>query len=263
MTGNDTDKDPTSSQEQPLPIEDRIATIHQCLIDQRLEELPDLIRQLSVPEISNAVEALPLPERQGFWELVPVNQRGDVLARLGEQVRTGLLSLLEVGDVVDATAGMDTSDLAEVVDEASTELRDAILESLDADDRALVEDTLTYPEDSAGRLMERDLIAVRADVRLDVVKRYLHQRGSLPRRTTALMVVDREGLFMGKLSLELLLTRDPEMEVSVLMDVDAISVNVTTPLSEVANLFQLRDLVACQWSTRTTSWLDALCSTMP
>jgi magnesium transporter len=139
---------------------------------------------------------------------------------------------------------MHTPDIAEVIDGASEEQRDAILESLAPERRAQVEDTLSYPEDSAGRLMERQLVAVRADVSLDVIKRYLHQRGTLPRRTTALMVVDRQGTFLGKLPLELLLTKDPEITVSELMDAEAVSVNVLTPLSEVARLFQSRDLVA-------------------
>ena len=139
---------------------------------------------------------------------------------------------------------MDTADLAEVIDEASDELHDAILNSLEADDRALVESTLSFPEDCAGRLMERELLAIRADKRLDVIKRYLRQRGSLPRRSTALMVVDRERRFLGKLPLEFLLTKDPETLVSEVMDASALSVNVLTPLPDVANLFQRLDLVA-------------------
>lgn len=234
----------SSLEESASTISDRIAHIHGCLNDGRLESIVELIGQWPASEIANTLEALPLAERHHLWQLVLEEQKGEVLARLGDQVRIELLQSLEVGDAVAATAGMVTPDLAEVVGEASAELREAILESLDPDDLILVEDTLTYPEDSAGRLMERELVAIRADVGLDVVKRYLHQRGSLPRRTTALMVVDREGHFMGKLPLELLLTKDPEMQVAELMDTSAVSVNVLTPLSEVANLFHRRDLVA-------------------
>ena len=63
-------------------------------------------------------------------------------------------------------------------------------------------------------------------------------RGSLPHRTTALMVVDRGGVFLGKLPLETLLTKEPDLMVSDVMDGTAATVNVLTPLSEVANLFQ-------------------------
>jgi magnesium transporter len=91
--------------------------------------------------------------------------------------------------------------------------------------------------------MDRDWVAVRADVRLEVVKRYLFRRGSLPHRTTALMVVDREGVFLGKLPVEALLTKSPDLNVAEVMDASAVSVNVLTPLTEVAALYQLRDLV--------------------
>jgi magnesium transporter len=138
---------------------------------------------------------------------------------------------------------MDTPYLAEVVDEAPPELREAILESLGAEELAGVQDALSYPEDSAGRLMVREWAAVRADVSLDAVKGYLLKRGSLPHRTTSLMVVNREGMYLGKLSLELLLTKSPHLIVSDVMDTTAVFVNVLTPLSEVAALFQLRDLI--------------------
>jgi magnesium transporter len=92
--------------------------------------------------------------------------------------------------------------------------------------------------------MEREWVAVRADVTLEVVQRYLHARGSLPHYTLALMVVDREGVFLGKLSLERLLTRDPNLLVADVMDSSAVYVNVLTPLQEVATLFQRRDLVS-------------------
>ncbi len=226
------------------PIEDRISPIQHFLENQQLETLLEHIALWSPAEIADSLEALPLPERRLFWKVLSENQKGEVLARLGEQVRVGLLNTLELEDVVAATTSMETPDLAEVVDEAPTVLRDAILDSLAPDDRALVEDTLAFPENSAGRLMERDLVAVRADVTLDVVKRYLQHRGSLPRRTTALMIVDREQRFLGKLPLEYLLTKDTATKVSELMDPNAVSVNVLTPLSEVSHLFQHRDLIA-------------------
>ena len=244
MDNNEIDSNPSDSQAPHLPGEDCVSLIHQYLSEQRPESLTNLIEQCKASEIANAMSAMTVVERHRFWELVPEERQAEVLAKLGEQVRTELLGSLNLKDAVLATMGMDTPDLAEVIDEASTELQDAILESLDARDRTLVEDTLSYPEDCAGRLMERELLAIRADIRLDVVKRYLRQRGSLPRRSTALMVVDREGQFLGKLPLELLLTKDPEMKVAELMDASAVSVNILTPLSEVANLFQRLDLVA-------------------
>ncbi|HXK57740.1 MAG TPA: CBS domain-containing protein, partial [Gammaproteobacteria bacterium] len=244
MDNKETDKSSSAPQAPTSITEDHIAEIHECLSEQRLEHLPGLIEQCKASEIASAMAAMTVDERHRFWGLLPEQRQAKVLAKLGEQVRTELLDSLNLEDAVAATVGMDTADLAEVIDEASDELHDAILNSLEADDRALVESTLSFPEDCAGRLMERELLAIRADKRLDVIKRYLRQRGSLPRRSTALMVVDRERRFLGKLPLEFLLTKDPETLVSEVMDASALSVNVLTPLPDVANLFQRLDLVA-------------------
>ena len=207
-------------------------------------DLSTTVTQWSGAETGAVLEALPQAARQEFWKQIPDQLRGELLASLGEQVRSSLLRKLDVEEAVAATSAMDTPDLAEVVDEASKELKEAILESLGEDERAEVQETLGYPEDCAGRIMERDWVAIRGDVRLEVVKRYLFFRGSLPHRTTALMVVDREGVFLGKLPLEVLLTKDPHFDVAEVMDTTAAFVNVTTPLAEVSALFQLRDLVS-------------------
>lgn len=170
-----------------------------CLEEERLDQLPDLIEQCKAREIASAISAMTVDDRHRFWDLVPEQRQAKVLAKLGEQVRTELLDSLDLHEAVAATVGMDATELAEVLDEASGELQDAILNSLDSANREAVESTLSYPEDCAGRLMERELLAIRADKRLDVIKRYIRQRGALPRRSTALMVVDRDGLFLGKL----------------------------------------------------------------
>jgi len=245
MNTNDNDTD-SSQAEQTItqPVMDCIDRIHECLEEDRLEQLPGLIEQCKARELADAICAMTVDDRHRFWDLVPEQRQAKVLAKLGEQVRTELLDSLDLHEAVAATAGMDATELAEVLDEASDELQDAILNSLDAANRAMVENTLSYPEDSAGRLMEQELLAIRADKRLDVIKRYIRQLGTLPRRSTALMVVDRNGTFLGKLPLEYLLTKDPELEVSEVMDNKALSVNVMTPLSDVANLFQRVDLVA-------------------
>jgi magnesium transporter len=224
-------------------IEERIRMVLGLMQAGTVDMLSPMIAQWSGGETAAVLEALPHRARQIYWDLVPEELRGDVLAWLGDQVRSDLLKKLDVEDAVSAASGMDTPYLAEVVDEAPPELREAILESLGAEELAGVEDALSYPEDSAGRLMVREWAAVRADVSLDTVKGYLLKRGSLPHHTTSLMVVSREGMFLGKLSLEILLTKSPDLIVSDVMDPTAVFVNVLTPLSEVAALFQLRDMI--------------------
>ena len=235
---------PEGSQEQEpqANLEDRIRRVVDALSAGESAELSSMIGQWPSGDIAAVLEALALPDRRRIWEQIPPDLRGEVLGWLGDQARSGLLTSLEVEDAVAAATTMETQELAEVVNEVPDALREGILESLAPEERVLLENTLTYPEDTAGRLMKREWIAVREDVSLELVIRYLRLRGSFPQRTSSLMVVDRQGLFLGKLSLEALLTTDPELMVANVMDSSAEYVNVLTPLSEVAALFQRRDL---------------------
>jgi magnesium transporter len=235
----------TTNSSEPLPDTEALThLVLERLDTEAAEELPQMVVGWPTGETAAVLAALPQNLRQRFWSLIPKELRGEMLSWLGDQVRSSLLENLEVEEAVAATTSMEPPDLAEIVDDASKELRDAILESLGADERAMVEDTLGYPEACAGRLMEREWVAVRADVRLEVVLRYLHVRGSLPHRTSSLMVVDREGIFLGELTLETLLTQNSDAHVAELMDAAAVSVHALTALDEVAVLFQRRDLVA-------------------
>jgi magnesium transporter len=227
-------------------------TTEENLIDTLIEQIrageaAALRRRLATlheAEIADALEAMPGAERRFLWAQVPEHLQADVLSWVDDGVRVALLEGLGEAEAVAAVADMDTPDLAEVVDSVSDELADAIISSLDWDERLLVEERLRYPEDSAGRLMEREWVAVRADVTLEVVSRYLKWRGDLPAHTDGLMVVDREGIYVGKLPVSTLLTRDEELQVGDVMEPDADWVLARVDQREVAGLFERRDLVS-------------------
>lgn len=206
--------------------------------------LSDLLNAWGPGDIASLLETLPTHEREAVWSVVPEAARSEVLACLSELARSTLLEAVPSEEAVAAVADMETPDLAEVIDTVSDSLGEAILESLSASERSRVETTLAYPEDSAGRLMETEWVAVRSDVSLEVVARYLRLRGALPPHTDGLMVVDREGVYEGKLPLETLLTVDPALQVAEAMHTDADYVSAETPESEVATLCERRELLS-------------------
>lgn len=205
--------------------------------------LQDRIAGLHPAEIAHLIESLPAPEREQLWCFVPEAVAGEVLVHLGEIARTGLVATLPAEDVIAAAGSIETTDLAEVIEELPEDLGEAILESLAPKARERIEETLAYPEDSAGRLMDPHAVAVRADVTLDVVLRYLRRRESLPDHTDGLMVIDREHTYLGKLPLATLLTSDPDRTVEEVMQAGT-QVRADTPQSEVARIFERRDLVS-------------------
>lgn len=229
---------------RPVMAEELIGRVLAFLQAGNNEGVGTLIADLPEGEVALILESLPKTSRHAVWNLIPDEHRGNILEWLTEQARVGLLETIPEDEAVAVVSMMDIPVLAEVIDTVSDSLGDAILEFLPESERNRVEATLAYPEDSVGRLMETEWVAVRADVTLDVVLRYLRLRGHLPPYTDGLMVVDREGYYQGKLPLENLLLSVPELTVAESMDRETEFVMFDTPQSQIATLFERRDLVS-------------------
>jgi magnesium transporter len=120
-----------------------------------------------------------------------------------------------------------------------------VLSSLDVQRRERLETALSYPPDSAGGLMNTDMVTVRPEVTLDVVMRYLRRfKGGLPNLTDKLIVVNREGRYLGVLYLTDLLTSDPDDSVAEIMSLDVQPIPATLNARDVANRFEQLDLVS-------------------
>ena len=202
------------------------------------------LQQLHAAEIASLLESLPPDLRQQLWQLLPLSLEGETLTYLGDEVRNSIIGEMEHHEVVAATETMDVEDLAEVMEELPEDISEAVLNSLDEDRRRRLENTLSFAEDSAGRLMSTDVISVRKDVSLAVVLRYLRRLKPLPHHTDALMVIDDNGTYLGKLTLAVTVTENPDALVADVMQAGADSVLANADEHDVALLFERRDLIS-------------------
>ncbi|MDI5893157.1 magnesium transporter [Halomonas rhizosphaerae] len=225
-------------------LEDRLSRIHRALGDERLDAVDDVLADLEPAEVALLLESLPPAARIKLWERVPGEVDGEVLLHVHDEVRSTLLDDMDHAEIVAATSGLDTTDLAEIFEDLPQQVAEDMLRSMDELQRSRLQETLSFEEDSAGRLMRTDTIAVRADVSLETVKRFLRWKETVPDNTHALMVVDRNGFFVGVLPLARLVANDPEMAVADLMDQEVDSIQVTMHSREVATLFQTHDLAS-------------------
>ena len=202
------------------------------------------LEQLHAAEIAGLLQSLPPELRQHLWSLIAKDKEGEILKYLGDEVRASIIGKMDDADLVAATVSMNVEDLADVIDNLSDDMGDAILESLNDDRRQRLEATLSFAENSAGRLMNSDVISVRKDVTLSVVLRYLRRLKPLPIHTDALMVTDENGSYLGKLVLADVVSEHPDTIVSEVMKLAADSVQVDADEHDVAILFQRRDLIS-------------------
>ncbi|MBT8077455.1 MAG: magnesium transporter [Gammaproteobacteria bacterium] len=203
-----------------------------------------LLGSLHPSELARLLESLPLQERAVIWEMLDQDVEGDVLVELNEEVRDGLIDGMPADELVAATEGMAMDDLADLVADLPEALTREVLRSLDQQDRDRLNQVLSYDEDSAGGLMNVDIVTVRPDVTLDVVMRYLRARGAIPDDTDSIYVVNRNNEYFGSLYLSRLLTQDPAMLVAEAMSTDVMPIPAHTPSAEVVWEFENRDLLS-------------------
>jgi magnesium transporter len=203
-----------------------------------------LISSLTPSELARLLESLPPAERALIWEMVEPEQEGDVLVELVEEVRDGLISGMETERLIAATERMQLDDLADLIADLPEALAGQVLRSMDAQDRERLNQVLSYDENTAGGLMNIDIVTVRPDVTLDVVLRYLRARGSIPDGTDTLYVVNRDNEYLGSLFLSRVLVQDPQQTVAQVMSSDVLPIPARTSSSEVVWEFENRDLLS-------------------
>ncbi|KAB8316085.1 magnesium transporter [Tolypothrix campylonemoides VB511288] len=210
----------------------------------RLGPVRRMVNTLSPAEIGNLLESLPPNKRAVVWGLVDPEDDGEVLLHVGEEVREGLLADMDPDEIVAAVEDLDIDDLADLVEDLPDTVIDEVLKSMDRENRERLEQVLSYDEDTAGRLMNPDVVTVRADTTIDVVLRYLRLRGELPDHTDHLYVVSRRHQYLGRIALQALLTQDPSTPINRLIDDEQPAIDVGESSADVARQFSDHDWIS-------------------
>jgi magnesium transporter len=203
-----------------------------------------LVRSLYPSELARLLESVPLAERALIWEMVEPEDEGDVLVELAEQVRDGLIRGMKADQLIAATEGMELDDLADLLADLPEALTREVMRSMDHQDRERLNQVLSYDEDTAGGLMNVDIVTVRPDVTLEVVSRFLRARGEIPDGTDTIYVVNRNNEYLGSLYLSRLLTEDAQLTVEQVMSSATLPIPAHTSASEVVWEFENRDLLS-------------------
>jgi magnesium transporter len=222
----------------------RLAALRTAIDEGAVRSAERMINTLHPAEIAQLLESLPRNRREIVWELTDPELDGDVLIELSDEVRAQLIREMDAEELAAATEGMEVDDLADLIADLPEKVTQQLLHNMDQQDRERLSQVLSWPEDSAGGLMNTDTVSVRSDVSLEVVQRYLRMRGSLPDRTDRLIVVDRNDRFLGTVTLSSLLTDDVDKSVGACLDPEAPRIAPDMPAREVAQLFRDRDLVS-------------------
>ncbi|HVL01557.1 MAG TPA: magnesium transporter [Dongiaceae bacterium] len=227
-----------------LEVQDQLQTFRDALDTGAFADVRAMLRGMSAAEIAHLIESSPPRERNILWQLLHKDDEGEVLQYLNEEIAAFFLRHRDAEEIISAVEGFDADDFADLLQELPHKVMRRVLQSMDEQNRHRIEAILSFPEDTAGGLMNTDIITIRPDISLDVVLRYLRRHESLPEATDTLLVVNRSGKFVGTLPLTTLLVKDPSMLVREAMLTDATAIRADQSARDVASIFEREDLVS-------------------
>jgi magnesium transporter len=206
--------------------------------------LRNLMQTLYPAEAAQVLEALSTEGRIALWAVMPPAAMAEIMAIANPQLAAHLLAITDRKDLLTATASMAATQRADWLHRLPEPLLSQVMETLAIHQRSRFDDAVSYDAQTAGGLMSRQVLTIRADVSLDVVSRYLRLRGKLPVGQDSLIVVDRQERFQGLLPLSQLVTHDPHTLVQTVMDTRNSGVSYRMTSRDVAVLFEQRHLLS-------------------
>lgn len=204
-----------------------------------------LLHPLHHSDIADLLERLPSDVR---FRVVDYSRRTlppEVLPELDDAVRDEVLDILEPGQVAAAVNDLSTDDAVGILEDLDHATRQEILTGVEPEDRLLIEESLSFPDDSAGRLMQRESVAVAQTWTVGEVIDHMRESAELPDDFYDIFVVDGHShALVGSLPLNKLLRSRRPVRIAAIMDRDITIIPATMDQEDVALLFRDRDLVS-------------------
>ena len=212
--------------------------------DARGAELRAKLDALHPADIAYLLEALPLEERLALWNLVKADRDGEILLEVSEAVRESLIASMDSAELVAAAETLQADELADIAADLPASVMEEVVQSLRAEERERLRAALSYPEGSVGSLMDFGHVAVREDVTLEAVTRFLRRLDELPEHTDQLFVVDRAQRLKGTLPLPRLIVSDLEHGVAKVMVRESVKFYPQDSAEDAASTFERYDLLS-------------------
>jgi len=208
------------------------------------ERVSELLEPLHAADVADLIEQIAPDEREALVEVWGENIDGEVLSELDESIREPLIEVLPPEVLAEAVRELDSDDVVDLVEDLEDAQKSRVLEVLEAVDRVGVESSLSYPEYSAGRLMQRELVALPEDWSVGRAIDYLRQAEQLPTQFYHVILVSPSMKPVGYVALGRLLSSRRDVALATIGEDSFRAITVTDPEADVAYLFNHYHLIS-------------------
>ena len=209
-----------------------------------LNQIRRLLSKMTAPEIAHALESSPPKQRNLLFSLLKTEEEGDVLFELGEEIQQDLVSNISNEELIEAVKELELDEIVDILQNLPEERMNKILSNMSLVDRKRIEIGLTFPDNTAGGLLNTDVISVRPNNSINEVISYLRDQVDLPENTDKIFVVNNENEYLGELFISKIITSKPTMLVREIMETEFPSIDADLDDKEVATLFERNDLIS-------------------
>jgi magnesium transporter len=204
----------------------------------------ELVEPLHPADLADLFELLQREQRRALAHAITDLMTGEVIAELNDYVRDDMIEALPPAAVADLADQLDTDDAVQLIEDLEPEEQRAILDQMEPEGRAAVESALAYPEETAGRLMQRELVAVPEHMTVGDLIDYMRERDDLPTDFWEVFVVDHKHHPLGTCALSWILRTPRHIPLSDVMRRDQTLIPVGMDQEEVALRFQKYALIS-------------------
>lgn len=227
------------------PLSDLVQQVRDWLDRNRLDRIEALTSELHSADLADLLEQVGSEERRLLLRILRPNLDPELLTHLDGSIREELVEILEPREIAAAVAEMESDDAIDLIEDLDEDRRAEILAALPAEARAQVEEGLTYPEYSAGRLMQRDLVAVPQFWTVGKVLDFLRASGDdLPEEFYDIFIVDPMHRIVGSVPISRVMRSKRAVKVRDIAIEDIRRIPATMDQEEVAFLFRQYGLVS-------------------
>src|SRR3569623_314908 len=223
---------------------DFVRKVSEALDDGDNGRVYDLVEPLHPADIADLFELIPSERRPAFAKAITDLMGSEVIAELNDHVREQLVESLPHETVAEIAEQLDTVDAVAMIEDLEHEDQQAVLAEMEPEDRAAIESALAYPEESAGRLMQRELIAVPEHMSVGDLIDYLREQDDLTTEFWEVFVVDALHRPVGTCQLSWILRTPRQIAIADVMKRDQTLIPVTMDQEEVALRFQKYALIS-------------------
>ena len=229
---------------QHFSSEELLKSIQGQDVEPSINQIKRILSGMHPSEVAHSLESLPPKERKFLWSLIETKDEGEIISELHDEIQQELILEISPEELATIISDLELDEMVDILQILPKQKTTNILSVMSQRDRRRIKEALEYPEDSAGGLMNTDIISVRPKHNLEVVMRYLRAQRELPKNTDQIFVVSRENKYLGSLPITSILVSDPKLNVRELMETEIKPLEANLNDKDVSRLFEKNDWIS-------------------